>query len=87
MRPFICKPSHTKMNDYFSWYRLYIPTIEVDRFFDVLQRIRPNENKIQRISPESITTKVDVIISNEELSILRLSILNLGADWLHYYKY
>lgn len=65
-----------------SLYRLAYFTDYHERFCDVLEGIRPGENKIRRIEPGQSITRVDVTIYEEELLFLKLSIPRLMESWL-----
>lgn len=65
-----------------SLYRLSYSPWDHDRFCNVLAGIRPDENKIRRIEPGINICRTDVVISDEELSFLKLAVPNLKDSWL-----
>ena len=66
----------------FSMYRMYVENRYCDRFFDLLAGIRSEESKIQRIEPSSSIGKFDIVVTDEELAFLKLSIPDMGVEWL-----
>jgi len=66
----------------FSMYRVFVENKYWDRFFNLLEGIRSDESKIQRIDPGSSIGKFDIVVTDEELAFLKLGIPDMGVVWL-----
>jgi hypothetical protein len=64
-----------------SLYRFHYKFSDADRFYEILKTFRPQENKVQRIVPGPPIVEMDVILTEEELSFMKLSI-QMNVDWL-----
>lgn len=69
-----------------SLFRVVIRTQDQDRFFELLSGIRPDDNKIQRIEPYSDISRIDVVINDEELAFLKLSMPKMSESWLQMWE-
>lgn len=65
-----------------DYYRIYILEKDYIRFCHLLLTIRPDESKVHRIDPGSVTTRIDVTLSEEELVFLKLAIPGLRESWI-----
>jgi hypothetical protein len=66
----------------FSMYRVFIENKHQNRFFDLLEGIRSEESKIWLVEPGSFTGKYDIVVTDEELAFLKLSIPDMSVVWL-----
>jgi hypothetical protein len=65
-------------------YRLRIQCKLLSQLFRTLSdQVRPNEDKLRRIVPGGITAEVDAILTEDELSFIKLIYPDLQVDWLH----
>lgn len=67
-------------------YRFTVRISDKDRFMCALSGIRPNENKIHYIWPGNTNWRVDIGVTQEELTFLELSFNFLNVAWIQQYE-
>lgn len=67
--------------EYCLW-RIVFPTDNTDQFHKTLDNIKDNTNRLIRIDPGPFSSCIDVILTEEELSILKLSVAGLEYFWV-----
>ena len=58
----------------FDLYRIFITEDYRERLYDLILSVRPEESKIQYIGPERGMLRIDVALSEEELSFIKLGV-------------
>jgi len=66
----------------FDLYRIYVVEAEKNRFLDLLAGIRPNESKIWHITPGYQLSQFNVVLTDEELCFIKVSVPLLRCAWL-----
>jgi hypothetical protein len=67
----------------FDLYRVFVLDSERNRFFELLEHIRPDEGKVQRIDPSFGMYKIELVLSEEELVFLKLAGAFAGKEiWI-----
>lgn len=62
-------------------YRVHYFSLYAGRMTELLNGIRPTENKIQRIVPGQ-RTEMDLILTEEEMAFIKLSVPIMRYSWL-----
>lgn len=76
------------MSTSLSIYRVFVSTENRERFFNTLSGIRPRQGKINGINDRSPDVYIlDILVSEEELSFIKLSIPDLNEIWIQKQAY
>lgn len=84
----VLTPIHIAMNGEYSLWRIVIDRHDTDKFREILHRVRP-DNCIHSITPAWMNgrAKFEVILTEEELSMVKLSIQTVYVTWLQDWIY
>lgn len=66
----------------YDLYRVYVSAANKERFYSLLASVRPNVSKIWHITPGTQLDQVNLVLTEEEVSFLKLSVSLLNVVWL-----